>query len=400
MEEQGEAARYMYPGAEGLAVFYFRYRPVHGYLAAAVCVFGILANTLTTVVLTRPAMRSPTNHLLTALAVSETLTMAAYLPYALHFYCLGGLAERTTLASAYFVMFYACFSVTVHMASIGLTVTLAIFRYVYVKHPSAAVIACSLRRAKLAVVATAVTALVICIPNILSLQIINNHMEPIAQNSTYWLPYNITSSAEVTDQPMYIVTMKKSSSTELAIYTANFWIQGIVVKLIPCIILIILSVLIIRVMKQADTRVKRFVRVRSVGRSEPSVSVTLDTRAFPGHNPSRQAKTRRTTYMLVTIMALFVVTTLPHCTLLLLTGLLPRFQEEVYHPLGDILDIVALINNSINFILYCVMSKQFRDTFRAVFRGGRCCCQTPAGFQSVSTEPYNGDCIELRSLGK
>lgn len=35
---------------------------------------------------------------------------------------------------------------------------------------------------------------------------------------------------------------------------------------------------------------------------------------------------------------------------------------------GDILDITALINSSINFILYCSMSRQFRITFAKLFR--------------------------------
>jgi len=40
---------------------------------------------------------------------------------------------------------------------------------------------------------------------------------------------------------------------------------------------------------------------------------------------------------------------------------------QVYVPLGDLMDILALINNGINFILYCTMSKQFRDQFTSLF---------------------------------
>ena len=39
--------------------------------------------------------------------------------------------------------------------------------------------------------------------------------------------------------------------------------------------------------------------------------------------------------------------------------------------LGDTFDILALINNSVNFILYCLMSRAFRDTFKQTF----CVCQ-------------------------
>lgn len=54
--------------------------------------------------------------------------------------------------------------------------------------------------------------------------------------------------------------------------------------------------------------------------------------------------------------------------LLLLNHFLgPCFNEFVYERLGDIMDFLTLINNSINFLLYCGMSKQFRDTFLSLF---------------------------------
>lgn len=40
----------------------------------------------------------------------------------------------------------------------------------------------------------------------------------------------------------------------------------------------------------------------------------------------------------------------------------------VYANKGDLIDILALINSGINFILYCSMSRQFRKTFIVLFR--------------------------------
>ena len=39
-----------------------------------------------------------------------------------------------------------------------------------------------------------------------------------------------------------------------------------------------------------------------------------------------------------------------------------QFYRECYNPLGDIMDMLALVNCSTNFILYCFMSTQFRNT--------------------------------------
>jgi hypothetical protein len=65
------------------------YRPIFGYLSAALCLFGIPTNIVNIVVLTRPNLiKSPTNLILTGLAISDLLTMLSCLPYSLWFYIL------------------------------------------------------------------------------------------------------------------------------------------------------------------------------------------------------------------------------------------------------------------------------------------------------------------------
>jgi len=130
--EAATGREYVYPGARELAVFHDWYQQYHGYLASIVCVLGIIANALNIVVLTRRNMISATNCILTGLAVSDGLTMAAYLPFALWFYVLYGTEAtptRNSLPAVRFMLFFACFSVVVHTVSIWLTVVLAVFRY-------------------------------------------------------------------------------------------------------------------------------------------------------------------------------------------------------------------------------------------------------------------------------
>ena len=85
---------------------------------------------------TRPSMRSPINHILSGLAVSDCLTMTAYLPFAMLFYIVHGVEmteRRNSLHAVRFLLYYARFSVIVHTASIWLTVALATFRYVIIR---------------------------------------------------------------------------------------------------------------------------------------------------------------------------------------------------------------------------------------------------------------------------
>lgn len=69
----------------------------------------------------------------------------------------------------------------------------------------------------------------------------------------------------------------------------------------------------------------------------------------------------------MTVVTLFLVTELPHSVANILSGLSDAFVEDVYMNLGDLIDILALVNNGINFILYCTMSAQFRKTFVEIF---------------------------------
>lgn len=88
--------------------------------------------------------------------------------------------------------------------------------------------------------------------------------------------------------------------------------------------------------------------------------------------------TNRTTKMLVTVVVLFLITEFSQGVLNLISGFSQNFVNNVYIPLGDFLDILALINNAINFILYCSMSKQFRDTFLKIFCNCKPCGSTRA----------------------
>jgi len=76
------------PKYPGLQEFSRRYGDIHGYVAAVVCIWGVIANLANIVVLTRRKMITPTNVILTWLAVADLLTMAIFLPFCLHFYVL------------------------------------------------------------------------------------------------------------------------------------------------------------------------------------------------------------------------------------------------------------------------------------------------------------------------
>ena len=316
-------------GTEGLKDFQHWYSQIHGYTSTVVCVIGIIFNILNILVLTRKNMISSTNCILAGLAVSDMLTMISYIPFAVHYYCIYGhnpySPERNSYQWARFLMFHANFSNITHTCSIWLGVLLSVFRYIFVKFAAERAHMLSLTRTRIAVVMVYIGAIVILIPNALTLYIAK-HPHP-QSNKT-----------------LYILSQLDKSNV---IVLSNFWIHAVLIKLLPCALLSIFGYLLICTM---HVTYKRRQRLRSLSSGRQSRS-------------RRTREHSRTTRMLVVVIILFLVTELPQGILALLSGVKEGFYEAVYTPLGDLMDIMALINNAINFTLYCSMSKQFRDTF-------------------------------------
>lgn len=224
-----------------------------------------------------------------------------------------------------YLLFHTYFIITSHTVSMWLTVALALFRYIVVCHHLLGPRFCNLHRAKQIIVATLVITVLFCVPNYVL------YRWERLENGGYWFNYNVfvTESFKV----------------------FNFWLFGVVLKVAPCILLTVLSTLLIRAMKEAN---RRRLSLRCGGRRGSS---------------DRTGDNDRTTHMLVVVVLSFVITELPQGVLALLSGVDNYIFEHVYVPLGDFWDILVLINSSANFILYCIMSAQFRKTFRKVFLG-------------------------------
>ena len=81
----------------------------------------------------------------------------------------------------------------------------------------------------------------------------------------------------------------------------------------------------------------------------------------------------------------------------ILSGILGnKFFIYCYTPLGELMDMLVLINCMVNFILYCIMSRQFRITFRKIFgiqKSVICLRNTSSGnnqspVENILTEKY------------
>lgn len=318
--------------------FYRSYGEVHGYIANVVCVFGVISNILNIIVLTRKHMITPTNCILTALAIADFLTMLTYLVYATYFYIATEPKPEYNHSAGwiYFILIHNHFIITCHNMAMWFTVTLAVFRYIFVCHHTIASRLCSLQRSIMTIIIVVVATILLCIPNYFLYKVVP--MNSKYENMTgYW----IIDSDLVTENPSYKI--------------AIFWFFGVIMKVAPSILLSLVSTLIILTMKRASER-----RVRLLKQTRAS-----DHDVNHEHN--------RTTYMLVSVVLFFVITEFPQGILAMISGLNDKFFNDIYSNLGDVMDLLVLLNSAVNFILYCIMSQQFRDTFRSLFVGKWMC---------------------------
>ena len=132
-----------------LNVATFRY-VTDGILTNALVVGGLLANALTLAVLSRPSMHSSTNSYLSALAVCDSVVLACSalligvpgLPiHLVHHYVYGG-------PYAYVLAYVYPLALVAQTATVWLTVSFAVERYIGVQYPLRAATLCTVERAR------------------------------------------------------------------------------------------------------------------------------------------------------------------------------------------------------------------------------------------------------------
>ncbi|XP_046681022.1 G-protein coupled receptor dmsr-1-like [Homalodisca vitripennis] len=347
MNASSSEARYCGPGLEH---FHAGYRHAHGYVSLLVCVFGSVANVLNIAVLTRREMSSPTNTILTGLAVADLLVMLEYIPFACHMYLpQRPKRERFSYGWALFVLLHAQVSQVCHTISIWLTVTLAVWRYIAVAYPQHNREWCGMQRTIAVIVFGYIFCPLLCVPLYLAFEIepkialLGEDGNDAQPNST--IAYNTT---------LYVVDLSAmGKANNNLLMDINFWVYSVVIKIIPCIALTVLSLRLICAL--LDTKRRR----------EKLTSGSKKTTRLL----EKERQTDRTTRMLLAVLLLFLLTEVPQGILGMLSVMLgQRFFRDCYNKLGEVMDILALINSAINFILYCAMSRQFRTTFSVLFR--------------------------------
>uniref|UniRef100_A0A183BZI3 G_PROTEIN_RECEP_F1_2 domain-containing protein n=1 Tax=Globodera pallida TaxID=36090 RepID=A0A183BZI3_GLOPA len=410
----------------GAASFQQSYGQVHPYLAAVLCVVGTLMNAVTVLVLSRPSMRSPVNVLLSAVAVCDIVVMSSYLVFVVHFlltaasrcepsdfsyawalFMASAVKERHAKTLKICQIFHAHASVIFHAASIWMTVSLAQIRVLTIRRatagPSTPLI--TERFTVLLAVLMLCAMTLVNLPNFLTFEIMevsSNSMLPCLQSSdpadmddhsistakavgtsnssavphsndisnaqmlnfttlnvsNHYEHFTITTATprmrrHGTDrhtQPNseafgtkehFAYTVRAHDSDCMKLKLA-FWSNGMIFKVIPCLLLTLSIWALLRII--ADVAHKRRNLAQVMRKKVPK---------------------DHTTPMLAAVLLIFLLAELPQGLFLVLNGIFSAesFHKRVYLPLGDLMDLLSLINSAVGFFIYVGMSRKFRTVF-------------------------------------
>lgn len=257
---------YCVPGGQQFQSVYVK---VHGYITLILCVLGSAANSLNIAVLSRREMASSTNSILTALAVADLVVMLDYIPFALHIYtALSPELNRNSYGWAVFVYFHSIFSQTFHTVSIWLTITLAVWRFIAIKFPQKNRTLCSKQNTNIAITMAYIVCPVLCLPIYFAMNI-KEVGSAASTNSTLNETFtNRTLDNEMNKELVYAITMTDNKG----LLTAIFWVYSVFIKLIPCIVLSILSVCLIIKMKSSDRRRIQLLKKSAITTNEVTFS--------------------------------------------------------------------------------------------------------------------------------
>ncbi|CEF62505.1 G protein-coupled receptor, rhodopsin-like family and GPCR, rhodopsin-like, 7TM domain and 7TM GPCR, serpentine receptor class w (Srw) family-containing protein [Strongyloides ratti] len=336
------------------------YMKIHPYICFVICLIGTTFNFIHLIVLTRKNLRkSSVNSIMTVIAICDMITMLTYLIYNFHFrininfqffQCLNPFSYLWLV----FLYFHVILSIFLHSLTLWLAVVMAFVRRTTFKTNSfhspwqSSMIAYKI--SFILMIGVFITTM----PNII--------VHTISKTTKVW---NIEDSSQVYCKNFYdnstllkeaIYTLDFSEiakKNNCKIFKANLWLTGIFNKLIPSILLLLLSFNLMYKLNEAEKKRKKFFyQYRKTSINE------------------RKFKKDKATTLLLGILIVFLLTELPQGIIIILSAIWTNdIFKEIYHYVADFLDLLSLINSSVHFFMYFIMSSRYRITFvNIVFR--------------------------------
>jgi len=301
---------------------------VPGVLLPVVGILGLIGNTISIFILSRPQMKSSINCLLIGLATFDMILIAtSILMFAIpSIYTHSLLSGDESFLSYYYEQIFPFITPVIfpvglisQTGSVYLTICVTLERYLAVCHPLKAKYLCTYGRAKIYVLLTAVFSVGYNLPRFWE----------VTWSET-WSPMLNRTITEV------IPTSLRLNQIYIEVYIN--WLYLIFLYLTPITILTIFNI-----------RIYREVRLAQSLRADLSRT---------------QARELGLASMLLCVVMVFLLCNFPA----MVVNILEHFGHQ-YHPLTQTNNLLVTINSSVNFIIYCIFGHKFKRIFITLICG-------------------------------
>lgn len=299
-------------------------------LLPIICAVGIVGIILTVIILSQKTMSTSTNCYLISLATAD-----------LGFLVIMALKSFETKLSreghyTYMVVmtYIQVFLLVFLLASVWLTVMLAIERYIAICRPLRAMAICTVARARIIIVMIFALSLLFRIPEMFKYK-----MLPF---------YDQCLQKEV---PSHVVTTLATNEAFRHIYS---WTDCVLLAILPFSLLLCLNVCLIREIHRSTNYLRYHLA------SDSSVQTIIT------------AEEMKITMMLISVVVVFFLCEAPFVIMVILKRLYPDELFPHYHLLWYITVLLLVLRSSFNFILYCWFSEKFWNTCKRTFCERRC----------------------------
>jgi hypothetical protein len=296
---------------------------------------GVTGNVISIAVLAHRSMKTSTNCYLTALAVFDILYLITSLVLSLNHY--EGINEYWVYKYIH-VYSRVCTDIWAN-ASVCLTVTFTVERYVVVCHPIKGRAICTPKRARIITLFVILFVVLATSPEFFERKVSKN--------------VELGNSTNVTTYEIEITDIGESTGYSV-IYN---WFIALMFTFAPLLVLLSFNVILIRSVCKAN-RLRRRMTYVAVNR--------------PGDRLSGEQT--KVTCMLISVAFVFIICQLPTAAMIIfytyldLAGIELNKTEHNYRRIaGNVANILISVNAAMNFILYSVMSTKFRKVFLRMF---------------------------------
>lgn len=299
-------------------------------LLPIICAIGIVGIILTVIVLSRKTMSTSTNSYLISLATSDLAFLLIMATRCIETRLSKEAHYHYNVIMSYINIFLLAFL----LASVWLTVMLAIERYIAICHPLRAMGICTVIRARIIIVVILICSFLFRLPEFFKFK-----------------QYTFKDHCIEKEVPAVQPTALALNETFRHVYS---WIDCFLLAVLPFSLLLFLNIcLIIEIHRSTN-----YLRYHLASDSNVQTIIT--------------GEEIKITMMLISVVVVFFICEAPYVILVVMKRLNPDKRFPHLYLMTNITILLLVLRSSFNFILYCWFSEKFWNTFKKTFCMPQC----------------------------